>query len=65
MARRINTWLRLTITQDRFSNLFILHSHSGGTDDLDLKEDANKFLSKCNIKNKKSIFGSFSTNDFV
>ena len=65
MAGRINAWLRSTITQDRFSNLFILHSHSGGTDDLDLKGDANKFLSKRNTKNKKSIFGSFSTNDFV
>ena len=42
-ARRLKTWLRLTMTQTRFSNLKILNTHKQRTDKLCLIDVANEF----------------------
>ena len=36
--RRIKTYLRSTMTDNRLNNLFLLHIHSEKTDELDLNE---------------------------
>jgi len=42
-ARRLKTWLRSTMTQERLSNLTILKSHKERTDRLSLLDIANEF----------------------
>lgn len=51
-ARRIKTWLRSTMTQERFSNLTILISHKERTDRLSLLDVANEFSDR-NSNRKK------------
>ena len=43
IARRLKTWLRSSMTQERFSNLAILNSHKDRTDRLSLLDIANEF----------------------
>ena len=45
MMRRVKTWLRATMKQKSLNSLAILTSHKDITDDLDLTEVANKFVS--------------------
>ena len=45
MMRRVKTWLRATMKQKRFKSLAILTSHKDITDDLNLAEVANIFVS--------------------
>ncbi len=42
--RRIKTYLRSTMTQQRMNNVMILHIHKHLTDSLDLKEVLNEFV---------------------
>jgi len=42
--RRVKTYLRSTMRQDRLNYLMILHVHKERTDALDLKEVANEFV---------------------
>ena len=46
VARRIKTWLHLTITTKRFNNLPILSVHKELTDSINLVNIANEFASK-------------------
>ena len=61
MMRRIKTWLRATMKQKRFNSLAILTSHQDITDDLDLIEVANIFVS--GHYKRYNHFGQFSTGD--
>ena len=61
-ARRLKTWLRSTMTQIRFSNLTILHTHKERTDKLCLLDIANEFSGSND--NRKRNFGHFRESDF-
>ena len=53
--RRVKTYLRSTMRQDRLNYLMILHVHKERTDALDLKEVANE----CGSEHRYRIFGKF------
>ena len=58
-AQRLKTWLRSTMTQERFSNLTILNSHKERTDRLSLLEITNEFTDRnSNRKRNFCIFKS-------
>ena len=59
VARRIKTWLRSTMSQDRFSNLTVLNTHKERTDKLYLANVANEFVSRND--NLKRNFGTFNS----
>ena len=44
--RRIKTYLRSTMLQERLNVVMVLHVHKQLTDDLDLKVISNNFVSK-------------------
>ena len=60
-ARRLQTWLRSTMTQLRFSNLTILNTHKQRTDKLCLTDVANEFAALS--ENRKSNFCTFKDSD--
>ncbi len=60
MARRLKTWLRSTMAQERFNSLAILNAHKKRTDSLSLIEVANIFV--CN-ENRHINFGRFVKED--
>ena len=60
-ARRLKTWLRLTMTQTRFSNLTILNTQKQKTDKLSLIDVANGFAVLND--NRKSNFSTFKESD--
>lgn len=43
--RRVKTYLRTTMTQERLNHLMVLHVHRESTDAMDLREIANDFVS--------------------
>ena len=43
--RRVNTYLRTTMHQDRFNHLMILHIHKNAVDKLPLDKCVNEFIS--------------------
>ena len=55
--RRINTFLRSTVTQARLNQLMTLHVHKDKTDALDLTEIANEFASR--NETRRFVFGKF------
>ena len=55
--RRVKSYLRSTMTQQRLNNLMILHVHKEQTDGLILKDVANEFVG--NSQHRKNIFGKF------
>jgi hypothetical protein len=55
--RRIKTYLRSTMSQERLNNLMILHVHKDFTDALDLVEVANEFVR--GNESRLSSFGKF------
>lgn len=59
--RRIKTYLRSTMSQERLNHLMILHIHRELTDKLDLIETANTFIS--GHEHRLSIFGKFHQSD--
>ena len=44
--RRLKTFLRSTMTQERLNSCMVLHIHTDHTDNLVLNEVANEFVSK-------------------
>ena len=60
-AGRLKTWLRSTMTQERFSNLTILNSHKERTERLSLVDIANEFADRND--NRKINFGIFKESD--
>ena len=61
MARRLKTWLRSKMTQERFNSLAILHSHKCKTDTLNLLDIGNQFVSN---ENRLRNFGKFVRRTF-
>jgi len=59
--RRIKSYLRSTMTQDRLNHLIILHIHRDFTDDLDLKACANAFVDR--DTHRLAIFGQFTDDN--
>ena len=55
--RRVKSYLRSTMTQQRLNNLMILHVYKEQTDGLILKDVANEFVG--NSQHRKNIFGKF------
>ena len=60
-ARRLKTWLRSRMNQERFSNLTVLNIHKERTDRLSTVDIANKFTDR--NTNRKRNFGTFRVND--
>ena len=58
--RRLKTYLRSTMGQARLNGLMRLHVHMEKTDRLSLINIANSFV---NSQYRKSVFGTFTTND--
>lgn len=61
MARRVKTWLRAKMTQQRFNHVAILNTHKTRTDALRLIDVANEFVSRND--NRKRNFGTFTDAD--
>lgn len=59
-ARRIKTWLRARMSQERFNSVSILNTHKNRTDSIDLIAIANSFV--CN-DNRLRVYGRFTEND--
>ncbi len=55
--KRVKSYLRSTMTQDRLNNLMILHVHQEYTDSINLTEVANDFVSRSDRRSQ--VFGHF------
>ena len=60
--RRIKTYLRSTMSQQRLNNLMLLAVHQSLTDKLDLIQVANEFVEQS--EHRLAIFGKFQKSDF-
>ena len=60
-ARRLKTWLRSRMNQERFSNLTVLNTHKDRTDRLSTIDIANEFTDR--NTNRKRNSGTFRVND--
>ena len=60
-ARRLKTWLRSRMNQERFRNLTVLNIHKERTDRLFTIDIANEFTH--HNTNRKRNFGTFRVND--
>ena len=60
-ARRVKTWLRSSMTQQRFSNLTLLNCHKQETEKLNVIDIANTFVRRSD--NRKRNFGLFTDAD--
>ena len=56
--RRIKTYLRSSMTEERLNNVILLHVHKEETDHLDLQQIASNFISANG--RRLSFFGSFT-----
>ena len=56
--KRLKTYLRSTMKQDRFNHLLLLHVHRDRTDSLSLTHVAEQFVSSS--EHRLSVFGRFS-----
>ena len=55
--KRLKTFLRPTMTQERLNSCMVLHIHTDQTDNLVLNEVANEFVSKGECRFQ--VFGKF------
>ena len=55
--RKIKTFLRSSMTQERLNNLFLMYVHTARTEELDLASVANEFVSS-NTR-RLNYFGKF------
>ena len=60
-ARRLKTWLRSNMKQQRFSNLTVLNCHKKLTESLDVIQIANTFAGR--NENRMKNFGIFTNAD--
>ena len=60
--RRIKTYLRTTMTQNRMNNTIILNTYKEELDKLDMIQVANEFCRECD--GRKNVFGKFSKKDY-
>jgi hypothetical protein len=61
MARRVKTWLRSNMQQQRFDNIALLHCHKDRTDRIRLLDVANEFVERKD--SRKRNFGMFTKKD--
>ena len=61
LGRRLNSWQRSTMKQERFSSLAILQYYKELTDEIDLVDIANQFTSK--YDDRYMLFGKFVKSD--
>lgn len=54
--KRVKTYLRSTMTQERLNAIMVLHVHKQKNDELNLLDIANQFINK---EHRLSIFGRF------
>ena len=59
--RRVKTYLRSTMNQERLNHLMMLHIHRELTDQLNLVETANEFI--CGNEHRLTLFGKFRSTD--
>lgn len=57
VLRRVKTWLRSTMTQERLNNLMTVHVHKDKTDLMDMKRIAELFVSRND--RRIAMFGKF------
>ena len=57
--RRLKTYLRTTMKQDRLNHLLLLHVHKNRTDDLSCVAVAQSFVS--DSEHRLTVFGRFSS----
>ena len=60
--KRVKTWLRTTMSQERLNYLMLLSTHKKKTDELDLIKVAHDFCE--GNKERFSSFGAFTGEDF-
>ena len=56
-TRRVKTYLRSTMNQERLNDLMLLHVHKNETDSLDLTSVAKEFVAS--KEQRKTMFGTF------
>ena len=61
MARRVKTWLRANMKQQRFNNVALLNTHKARTDKIRLLDVANEFVQR--NENRFRNFGKFTDLD--
>ena len=61
--RRVKTYLRSTMSQDRLNHITLLHCHKDLTDSLDLVALANEFVDLSS--HRLGIFGRFTNEEAV
>ena len=59
--KRVKTFLRSSMKQSRLNHLMLLHVHKEITDNLDLVDCANDFVSA--NEHRQQVFGKFSSED--
>lgn len=57
--RRIKSYLRSTMKQERLNNLMLLHVHKNESDNIDLKSIANAFVQNKSLSHRLTQFGKF------
>ena len=63
-VRRIKTYLRSTMSQQRLNHLMLLHIHKSLTDDFNLVDVANDFIA--GHDHRKHVFGTeFKPTDLL
>ena len=60
--RRVKSYMRSTISQERLNHLMVLHVHKPFTESLDLVQIANSFVTN---EHRLTVFGKFCNNDFI
>ena len=61
-ARRFKSWLRSTMTSQRFSGRALLNVHKECTDQLDLIEVGNEFIGQ--NEQRRKPFGKYTENEY-
>ena len=61
--RRVKSYLRSTMTQQRLNHLMVLHIHKERTDKIDIVSVANEFVAQ--REHRSSIFGKFTEADLI
>ena len=58
--RRLKSYLRSTMTQERLNHLMMLHIHKDITDSIDLSDVANDFVRNCEHRSGQTFLGNFN-----
>ena len=60
--KRVKTYLRSTMSQERLNAVMVLHVHKEKNDKLNFLDIANQFVNK---EHRQSIFGKFVSSDLL